>query len=142
MFSQLIQNLYILVQLRICIRVNNLYACQIYIQPVSTIHDLLFLTNHDDVCGSLFQNLCCCDQCSLVLGLRQYDCLLVLFCFCFNVINKCHCEILSPRILVSLPDFCRPALDTVIIYDLFFSYKMSDPLKVYFQANNRSPFFP
>ena len=68
--------------------INNLKTSEIHFQPVSTIHNFLFLTYHDKVGSTLFQDLSGSDQSSLIVALRQNNRLLVLSCFLLHTINE------------------------------------------------------
>ena len=60
--SEFGKNFYIVLELVRSCGILNFQACQIDLQPAGAVHDLLFITDHDQVCKSFLQDVRCRDQ--------------------------------------------------------------------------------
>ena len=76
-FPGLIQHIHIFIQLVRSLGVNHLHPGQIHLQPARTVHDLLLVTDHDNIGNVLLHNLCRRQQRPLICSLRQHDGLFV-----------------------------------------------------------------
>ena len=67
--------------------IDDLYPVQFNFQPCGTIHDLVFIADHDNIRNSFRNNIGGCDKCPFVCRLRQNDGLFVLSRLFFDHVN-------------------------------------------------------
>ena len=75
---------------KLCRSVRIDYGSAGHIKALAVLRNLLGSTEHNYICDSFLQNNLHRFPCSSVHGLRQNDCLLVLFCSLFDAVNKSH----------------------------------------------------
>ena len=72
------------------LRIYDLCTGNIKAALCSFLVDLFLITDEDDLCNSLFQNLVSCLKSSHILCLWQYNCFYAFFCSFFKQFNKSH----------------------------------------------------